>query len=162
MICVRKFLLILPFLIYSLLYPAVCVSQQHEPNLRLRLAGTRKAADCERILRSLQEELLVLHYPSGWTIEVSCTTVAWQIAWRKAGAPPTTTAFTQPGNRITVLNGEIFRMSAGKYRKIIAHELAHIRCQCNGEYAADKIALQLMHQKPEPLMTFTSAAMGTN
>ena len=123
-------------------------AQQSFP--KIRLAGVRATAECSSELSKLQAELTTLHYPAEWTIEISCTTIAWEQAWRKAGGPPTTRAFTQLKNKITILNGSIFRENRSAYRRSISHELAHILCACKNEDDAQVLAQKLESSSSPP------------
>jgi len=94
-------------------------------------------------LHLLQAELKDLRFPDHWTIEITCTPIAWQQAQQRAGGVPTTTAFSQLNNRVTVLNGAIFRALRSSYRRVIAHELGHVTCGCSDEYDAEKMGVRL-------------------
>jgi hypothetical protein len=48
-----------------------------------------------------------------------------------------------------VLNGAIFHEFPPRYRHIMAHELAHIQCNCADESYADSLADKLEKKKTE-------------
>lgn len=91
----------------------------------------------------LRDELRTLAYPPGWTLAIMCTPVRWEALLRSADIRNTSAAFTRISERITVFNGAIFREFPPRYRHIMAHELAHIQCDCRDEVAADKLAGKL-------------------
>lgn len=105
-----------------------------------------KPGECQFELSSLQKELRDLHFPAGWTIAVMCNPVRWKMAVQHSDATGSSAAYTGLRKRMTVVNGAIFREFPARYRQILAHELAHIVCNCSDEDRADKLARAL--EKP--------------
>ena len=118
------------------------------PPLQIKLFGATRVQDCANQLAALQEELKTLSYPAGWTLAITCTPSYWTNAVRSFRNVRSDTAFTHLPARLTVLNGAIFQQLRPAYRYVIAHELGHIRCDCDDEERANAIAWKLVATKP--------------
>ena len=121
-----------------------------EAPIRIVLDGTRHPGDCVKEGKQLQAELQTLRYPPGWTLAIMCTPVRWDSILREADVRNTDAAFTRISERITIFNGDIFREFPPNYRHIMAHELAHITCNCADEGRTEKIAHELERTSPSP------------
>jgi len=109
------------------------------------LDGARHAGDCKLEESLLLTELHQLHFPAGWRIAIVCTSLRWQQILQQRDLHYNTRGFTNLKSQLTVLDGVIFREFPSNYRHIIAHELAHIQCQCRDETMAERIARDLEH-----------------
>ena len=119
----------------------VSTSAQH-----ILVVGVKEVSRCEFATDPLIRDLQTVPYPANWTIVVVCDQVAWEQTRRKADALQTNTAFTNLRNRITVINGDIYRAVLplqGTHRNprtILQHEAGHIICNCDNENTADVAA----------------------
>jgi hypothetical protein len=111
---------------------------------QILVLGVKQAASCRFATRPLIADLEATPYPNDWTIVVACTRLAWEQLQRRADAMQTHTAFTNLRNRITAINGEIYRDALPLQntvhhfpRLVLQHELGHVLCQCNRESEAD-------------------------
>jgi hypothetical protein len=125
--------------------PALPAVSAYAP-IRILLDGAKTAADCQFPADTLRHELETFHFPPGWTLGIVCNPVRWEELLLKIDPPRTHTAFTKLSIRTTVFNGTIFQDFPASYRLTIAHELAHIHCQCADEARANSIAADLMKQ----------------
>ena len=128
----------------------------YSQELHITLVGVHKQSGCAEQLAALQEELKELQYPDGWQIYVACTGIAWDVLWRKAGGPPTDTAFSSLTGHYTVLNGAIFSGLRNEYRRTVAHELGHIVCGCKDESTANARADAMLtpHRSRERVLVY--------
>ena len=124
-------------------FTAKPAAAQPQAALFIKTFGVKRVQDCGRPVSTLSVELRTLHFPAGWTIAIACTPVAWNESLRLAEYPPTNSAFTSLRARITVLNAVIFARLRSEYRRSIAHELAHILCNCANEVRVEEIARRL-------------------
>jgi hypothetical protein len=114
--------------------------------IHIVLDGAKNPGDCVAEGEKVNTELQTLHFPPGWRVAIMCTPVRWQAILQQADVRNTDAAFTRISERITILNGDIFRVYTTNYRHIMAHELAHIMCTCADEGKAEKIAHKLERQ----------------
>jgi hypothetical protein len=131
--------------------------------IHIVLDGAQKPSDCMTEGRIVQNEMQTLPFPPGWTVAIMCTPVRWQTILQQADSPPTQTAFTSFSQRLTILNGAIFRGFPATYRHTLAHELAHVQCQCKDEARAERLAKELEKKsstKPKPRTEAKEAAGG--
>ncbi len=128
--------------------------------VRILVYGVDSVAKCAGPIKALQDELQTLRYPDGWTIGIVCNPLAWDMLLRIADPPPTRTAFSNFIKHSTVLNAAIFRESRFSYRHTLAHELAHVTCQCADERKAEQLARKLQ-RTPPPLQPRQNAAVTT-
>ena len=125
--------------------------------IHIVLDGARKAGDCVTEGSIVQHEVQTLPFPPGWTIAIMCTPVRWETLLQQADPGKTHAAFTRLGERITVLNGDIFHDFPLRYRHIMAHELGHIQCGCADEARAEKLAEQLEKGSSPPARAASAA-----
>jgi hypothetical protein len=111
--------------------------------IHIVLDGARKPGDCLLEGEAVRKEVQTLPFPPGWKIAIMCTPVRWATLIEQVNPPRTHTAFTSLNQRITVLNGAIFHDFPLRYRHTMAHELAHIQCECTDEGYAEKLADEL-------------------
>jgi len=126
--------------------------------VRILVYGVDRVAQCAQPVKELQAELQTLAYPDGWTIGVVCTPVAWESLLKIADPPPTQAAFTNFIRHSTVVNAAIFRLRRSQYRHTLAHELAHVVCQCKDENTAEQMARSLERTPPSLPMRQTAKA----
>ena len=127
-----------------------CAAESDAPQVRILVYGVDDLADCAEPIQALQAELRTLPYPSGWTIGIVCTPVAWEALLRIADPPPTRSAFSNFIRRSTVINAAIFRQIRSSYHHTLLHELAHVTCQCTDEHKAEQLARKLERTPPTP------------
>lgn len=125
---------------------------------RILVYGVNDLAKCSGPIKALQAELQSMSYPDGWTIGLVCNPIAWERLLRIADPPPTHTAFTNFIKHSTVINAAIFHEPRSSYRHTLAHELAHVTCQCADEHKADQLARQLERVAP-PIQRQTAKAI---
>jgi hypothetical protein len=130
--------------IFFLTMPAAHAGGAAATTLNIKAFGVSRVEDCRYEISALAAEVPRLRFPSGWTIAIACTPVAWNDSLRKADHPLTTTAFTSIAARITVFNGAIFHDLQTAYQHSIAHELGHIQCGCREESRAESAAYKLL------------------
>lgn len=84
-------------------------------------------------------EIAHVPFPMEWIVVVACNDVRWEALQRKADALATWGAFTNVKGKITVVRGTIFLQSMGSrsVRRILLHEVGHIRCNCGDEGKAE-------------------------
>ncbi|MFB3917758.1 MAG: hypothetical protein ACE14M_13580 [Terriglobales bacterium] len=131
------------FVVLSLL-TASCFAADR---VNIKYYGCADLKHCQVEHDGVMLALQTLHFPNDWTIYIMCSRVHWEDARIKANSPNTRTAFTLLDSRLTVINGAIFGGLPGQYRRILAHELGHIECQCADEEKVQKIAHRLLNQK---------------
>ncbi len=117
-----------------------------------------------------QKQIVSLGYPAGWTVAIMCTETRWTALLASIDERrPRLRAFTRLKERITVIDGAIFRESPPNYRHIMAHELGHIRCECADENRVEHLAFELergpapglpVEAKP-PATAVTAGALGS-
>lgn len=107
------------------------------------LDGAHKPADCAVERDLVQKELQTLQFPPGWTLVIACTQLRWDALFHQLHPPYTRFAFTGLADRVTVLNGAMFHEFPPNYRHVIAHELAHVKCNCSDEQKAEELAFRL-------------------
>jgi hypothetical protein len=117
-------------------------------HVRILVYGVDDVAKCAGPVKALQAELQTLPYPEGWTIGIVCNPLAWESLLRIADPPPTRTAFTNFIKHSTVINAAIFHEVRSSYRHTLAHELAHVTCQCADERKVDQMARKLERIPP--------------
>lgn len=117
-------------------------------HVRILVYGVDDIAKCAGPIKALQAELQRMPYPDGWTIGIVCNPVAWESLLRIADPPPTRTAFTNFIKHTTVINAAIFHDMRSSYRHTLAHELAHIDCQCADERKVEHMARKLEQARP--------------
>jgi hypothetical protein len=128
--------------------------------LHIEALGVARAEQCQYEILALNRELKDLPFPSGWTIAIACTPIAWHESLRNADFPHTDTGFTYIDARTTVLNGAIFHSLQTEYRRTITHELGHIYCKCADEYRANKAAAKLENSKGQQGKKFSGLPAG--
>lgn len=111
--------------------------------VRIVLDGAHGAKDCKEEGALLFGELHLLRYPAGWRVAIICNSVRWEQIIQQRDLDHRTRAFTNLESQLTVLNGDIFHEFPSNYRRIIAHELGHVRCRCRDEKVAEKVASEL-------------------
>ena len=112
----------------------------------VQLAGVQHPAQCEYATAPLLDMLnTYAKFPPGWRIVIACSDIAWQALRMHADAMDTNHAFTNMKGQVTVINGAIFcSPEVGRPpQRVLAHELGHIKCNCNDEGRAEKYALSL-------------------
>jgi hypothetical protein len=114
--------------------------------------GGQADGACLKAMQALQDELKVISFPDDWTIGVTCNSVTWEAARRRAGNPPTHTAFTGLKPKLTVINAAVFEELEPVYRRTLAHELGHIRCGCASEGRAEDEGQRFLKRLPEELV----------
>jgi hypothetical protein len=103
---------------------------------------------CLKAMQTLQSELKTIVFPDEWTIGVTCNSMTWEAARHRAGSPPTRTAFTGLKPRLTVINAAVFQELEPVYRRTLAHELGHIRCNCASEGRAEDEGQEMLKRLP--------------
>jgi hypothetical protein len=136
-------LLILTSVIPTLLPAQVAPEFTHGPHI-VSLGGTADGA-CLKTLQALQREMVLLRFPDEWTVAVTCNSVTWGQAKRRAGNPSTSTAFTGLTSKWTVINSDVVRGLTPIFQHTLAHELGHIRCNCVDESRAEAEARALIY-----------------
>ncbi len=113
-----------------------CIATRAE----IRILATDKA--CPMFMEA-SIEIHRVPFPDGWTIVVACNVVHWEMLQRRADALGTRHAFTNLTARLTVVNGQIFvnRTVERPVRRILRHEIGHIKCGCDDELKAEHWAL---------------------
>jgi hypothetical protein len=114
--------------------------------------GGKADGACLKALQTLSSELKVIRFPDDWTIAATCNSVTWEAARHRAGNPPTKTAFTGLKPKITVINAAVFQELEPVYRRTLAHELGHIRCNCSSEGIAEDEGQRLLEKLPEEVV----------
>lgn len=112
------------------------------------LDGAHRPADCAVERDLVQHELQTLQFPPQWTLVIACTPLRWEALLHQLHPPYTRSAFTGLADRVTVLNGAMFHEFPPNYRHVIAHELAHAKCNCSDEQKAEELALELEKKAP--------------
>ncbi len=87
------------------------------------------------VLQSAVQEIDNVPFPDGWTVVVACNDIEWGMLQRRGDALGTNTAFTNVKGQITVVNGRMFlKRTVGRPpRRVLLHEIGHIRCNCGDE-----------------------------
>jgi hypothetical protein len=142
---------LVPFLLSAILVLGsihlsnITVRAQERTDAKVVFLGAGKPSDaCLEKLQILSLELRHFMFPADWTLAVACDPMTWGAARRRAGFPPTLTAFTGLKPRLTILNGAIFVEQPSFYEHTLAHELGHIRCNCSEESRAEDMAIAFL------------------
>jgi hypothetical protein len=144
--------------------PTTSSTTAHVEPIHIILDGAHKPGECMVEGRAVDREVRELQYPAGWTVAIMCTPVRWEEILQQVNPPRTDAAFTRISQRITVVNGAIFHEFPSHARHILAHELAHIQCNCADEYRVEKLAftLEKTHVRPRVERAATPAAPATS
>jgi hypothetical protein len=139
--------------IYALVLLLMATSTGAQEHRQTRAAIFKtNAHSCADFSMEAYGAIRSMPFPDDWTIVVTCNDHDWQNWLAKSKYPRTNTAFTGLKQRITVLNGFIFapsyRRTSPRYvpKFTMAHEIGHIRCQCEDEFTADKLAVEILNE----------------
>jgi len=100
-------------------------------------AGGPGLEACNYAVNPTVDLVTKLHYPPDWTVVLACDDVAWEHLRLHSGAT-TNYAFTFFKRKMTIVRGAIFiNPMEWEYspEEVFRHELGHIRCQCQDEWA---------------------------
>src|SRR4051812_9573014 len=109
--------------------PVALAEPREEPIVipaKFTFIGVKRAQDCGPALSAIQQELLSLEYPAGWTFKIACTGLLWERVQRKSDHPNAPFAISDLKHHVTFFNAAMFREAHHVYRRAMSHELEHI------------------------------------